>query len=140
VSQLRQRSEELGELGVEPVLVSFASALHTRQYVAERRLEWPVLIDERRELYRAYDMGRAPLWEVWGPATWMAYGRALLAGERLRPGRDDPRQRGGDVLVDPEGILRLHHAGRGPADRPSVNAIIACVRRLRASDSSPDRA
>jgi hypothetical protein len=36
-------------------------------------------------------------------------------------------QRGGDVLIDPTGFIRLHHIGRTPADRPPVERIIEAV-------------
>lgn len=37
-------------------------------------------------------------------------------------------QRGGDVLIDPAGIVRVHHVGDGPADRPSVESLLAAIR------------
>jgi hypothetical protein len=64
---------------------------------------------------------------VWGPRTWWAYLKAILHGDRPRKSEGDIYQRGGDVLVDPEGIVRLHHVGKGPADRPSVDEILARV-------------
>ncbi|HSH13152.1 MAG TPA: SelL-related redox protein, partial [Desulfurivibrionaceae bacterium] len=36
-------------------------------------------------------------------------------------------QRGGDVLIDPNGMVRLHHIGKGPADRPRVEDILRLV-------------
>ena len=35
----------------------------------------------------------------------------------------DNYQRGGDVLIDPDGIVRLHYVGDGPANRPSLDTI-----------------
>ena len=104
--------------------MSFASASRTRAYVEERKLDWTALIDERRELYRAYGMDRAHVWDVWGPATLRAYARELLRGNRLQPAREDVRQRGGDVLVDPNGIVRLHFVGKGPAERPTIDDLL----------------
>ena len=127
MSQLRHRREELG---AEPVLVSFATPAHTRRYVTERKLDWTVLIDEQRELYHAYGMRRARLWEVWSGATLRAYASEIRRGQWPRRAREDVRQRGGDVLVDPDGLVRLHHVGKGPADRPSVDSIIRAVRQL----------
>ena len=37
----------------------------------------------------------------------------------------------GDVLIDPAGVVRLHHASRGPADRPTVESILQVVRAQR---------
>jgi hypothetical protein len=31
-------------------------------------------------------------------------------------------------LIDPGRIVRLHHVGNGPADRPSVKELLAVVR------------
>jgi hypothetical protein len=60
------------------------------------------------------------------------YLKLLLSGRKLRAPSGDPRQLGGDVLVDPTGTVRLHHVGRGPADRPSVDTLLDAV---RASDA-----
>jgi hypothetical protein len=66
-------------------------------------------------------------WDVWGPRTWWVYGKELLKGEKLHKAEGDVMQRGGDVLIDPNGIVRLHHVGEGPADRPAVETILALV-------------
>ena len=36
-------------------------------------------------------------------------------------------QRGGDVLIDPDGIVRMHRVGKGPADRPGVERFLQIV-------------
>jgi hypothetical protein len=33
------------------------------------------------------------------------------------------------VLIDPAGIVQLHHIGQGPADRPPVSLILNLVRQ-----------
>lgn len=105
-------------------MVTFENDFFARQYVAETGLNWPLLIDSGRDLYRGYGMLAASFWDIWGPATWRAYLRALLHGEKLQRSEGDVYQRGGDVLIDPAGIVRLHHVGSGPADRPAVAEIL----------------
>ena len=108
--------------------MTFDADAMARAYVADTELTWPLLIDEDRTLYAAYGMLHARFLDIWGPQTIVAYLRAIIAGMRpAAPGRD-VNQRGGDVLVDPQGIVRLHHVGRGPADRPSVEALLDVVR------------
>ncbi len=99
-----------------------------RAYVEETELQWPLLVDPERKLYQAYGMLQASFWDIWGPSTWLAYARELLRGQKLHESDEDVNQRGGDVLIDPQGNVRLHHIGRGPADRPSVESIIALIR------------
>lgn len=96
-------------------------------YVRETQLNWPLLIDESCELYRAYGMERESNWNVFGPASWGTYIRLLLKGRKLRKPSGDLNQIGGDVLVDPQGIVRLHYVSRNPADRPEVDAILTAV-------------
>lgn len=105
-------------------MVTFQHDFLARAYVGETGLAWPLLVDETRDLYRSYGMLSASAWDIWGPRTWLAYLRAMLRGETLRKSEGDISQRGGDVLIDPSGIVALHHVGSGPADRPEVDAIL----------------
>lgn len=121
---MREQEDEFAKQNVRIVVVTFEAGFLARQYVAETGLIWPILVDEQRELYRAYGMLAASFWDIWGPQTWWAYLKALLSGQHLHPSHGDISQRGGDVLIDPQGVVRLHHVGEGPADRPAVRDIL----------------
>jgi len=110
-------------------VVTFEGGALARAYARDTGLPWPVLVDADRALYRAFGMERGRLRDIYGPAALLAYARLLLRGRRPRRSEADLLQLGGDVLVDPEGIVRLHHVGRGPADRPPVEALLAVARR-----------
>jgi hypothetical protein len=69
-------------------------------------------------------MFSASFWDVWGPKTWWVYLKEILKGQKLRTSAGDIFQRGGDVLIDPAGIVRLHYIGKGPADRPTIEMIL----------------
>lgn len=107
--------------------MTFENDFFARQYVEETGLSWPLLIDGTRQAYRDYGMLAASFWDVWGPKSWWVYARELLKGQKLHRSAGDVFQRGGDVLIDPAGIVRLHHIGEGPADRPSVESIVRLV-------------
>ena len=109
-------------------VVVFQSEQAAKDYVDEGKLAWPLLIDEGRELYTEFAMSRGSWLEVLGPAAWWIYFKLLARGRRLRPATGDVWQLGGNVLIDPEGFVRLHHVGRGPADRPTVDALLDVVR------------
>lgn len=124
---MRDHKAEFSRLNTKIVVVTFEHDYFARQYVTETALSWPLLIDESRETYRNYGMLSASFWEIWGPASWWAYLKELLRGEKLRKSAGDIYQRGGDVLIDPAGIVRLHHIGEGPADRPAVESILHLI-------------
>ena len=110
-------------------MVTFESVQAAGAYETESDANWPIMIDERRYLYSHYQMERANFWDLWGPATWLAYARQLLKGNFPKKIMGDIHQRGGDVLIDGQGQIRLHHVGTGPADRPQVESIIDFVKR-----------
>lgn len=121
---MQQHEGAFEDLGTRIVVVTFETTPFVRAYVAETKIAWPILVDRNRALYRHYGMHRGYLWNIWGPRTWWAYAKELARGRLPRYTDADTRQLGGDVLVDPAGTVRFHYVGSGPADRPSVAAIL----------------
>ena len=132
--QLQEAQAELEALEIQPVVVTFETLDAARAYVDETGVVWPLLIDAERQLYHAYGMHKAQLRHLWGLATMRAYWREALSGRFPRIPRADSIQQGGNVLIDPSGIVRFHHIGRGPADRPLVDTLLA-VRRSTGPDA-----
>jgi hypothetical protein len=124
---LREQEDELNRREARVAVITFENDFFARQYVTETALAWPLLIDADRALYRGYGMLTASFWDVWGPKSWWVYLKALARGQWPKPAHDDVYQRGGDVLVDPTGIVRLHHVGEGPADRPPVATLLRII-------------
>ena len=128
---MRRHEDEIERLALRVVVVTFEARAQAEAYVRETGLRWPLLIDDRRTLYRAYGMERGRWTAIWGPASWWAYARLIVRGRR--PGRPtgDVYQLGGDVVVDPRGQVALHHVGTGPGDRPAISTVLDTVRRGR---------
>ncbi len=122
--QLQQFEAEFKSRDVKVVVVTFEAGFLAKAYIEDTNLRWPLLVDTTRDVYRAYDMLEASSWDIWGPGTWWAYLKELTHGRHPRKSGGDISQRGGDVLIDPKGIVRLHHVGRGPGDRPSARLIL----------------
>ncbi|CAG0908374.1 unnamed protein product, partial [Cyprideis torosa] len=83
--------------------------LVAKSYRSEGALPWDIVIDQGKELYDYYGLGGAAFWDIWGPATWWVYGKEIMRGRWPKAGRGDIYQRGGDVIIDPSGQVRLHH-------------------------------
>jgi hypothetical protein len=128
LTQLRQHKPDLEAQSVNLVVVTFDSAVIARGYADRTGIVWPLLLDDQRQLYRAYGMEQGGMWDVWGWSSWMTYAKLLWKGRKLQPPTGDTRQLGGDVIVDPHGIVRLHWIGSGPADRPSVEFLLEAIR------------
>ncbi len=121
---MRDHEVEFSKRNVKIVIITFENDYFARSYAEETHLSWPLLVDDSRETYRNFGMFSASFWDVWGPKTWWAYLKAILKGQKLRTSAGDVFQRGGDVLIDPTGIVRLHYIGKGPADRPAIEMIL----------------
>ncbi len=126
---MREREDELDALGVKVCIVTFEAGLMALAYAEDTDLAWPILVDESRSLYKAYGMERGSWWDVWGPASWLAYAKLLVRGRRFQQSDADVMQLGGNVLIDPSGKILVHHVGSGPADRPSVASLFDVIQR-----------
>ena len=124
---MRQQQHRLDELNTCVAVVTFELDHFAQAYVQQTDLSWPLLVDSTRALYRAYGMHRGSWKNIYGPSSWSEYGKLLMRGRTLRKPTGDVHQLGGDVLIDPQGIVRVHHVGSGPADRPSVDSILELV-------------
>ena len=125
--QLHQHVDELNARKIDVLVVTFESTSRAREYEASTEIPWPIVNDTDRSLYAAYGMGIGSRGNVYGLSSWWVYAKLMARGRRLQRPQGNFRQLGGDVLIDPEGIVRLHYIGSGPADRPSVQSILDCV-------------
>jgi hypothetical protein len=124
---LRQRQTELADRDIQVKIVSFDSQELARQYVKSTKTPFPVLLDTDRKLYRGYGFESAPWLKLIGPISIMKYVWQILTGHGSLMSGSDWQQLGGDVLIDPSGIVLMHHASSGPHDRPTVDDILtAC--------------
>ncbi len=128
-----QHAQELEALNTAVLIVTFQSGALAEAYVESHDFPWPVVKDETLALYHAYGMERGRWWEIWGPSSIWIYAKLLLRGRRAQSQQGDPRQLGGDVLIDPNGIVRMHYVGDGPADRPAIDSILHRVHPHRAT-------
>ena len=76
-------------------------------------------------------MNHANFWDLWGPKSFWVYLKQLLQGNLPQKPTGDISQRGGDVLLDEDGDIKLHHIGTGPADRPSIKMILDIVLKFQ---------
>jgi len=136
---LRQYKETLDELRTKVFVVTFEPSEAALAYVRDTDLPWPVLIDEQRTLYRAYGMERGSRRDTYSLSTIWAYLKLMLKGRLPHRSDSDIYQKGGDVLIDSGLIVRLHHVGSTPADRPPVERLIETIRKYSPEGTSPGR-
>lgn len=125
--QLQQLDQELKRHDIKVAVVTFEMNVIAENYVRSTGWEWSFLVDERSTLYRAYGMERGKWWDLSGPAVIWKYFQLFAKGRTLKKVTGDVKQLGGNVIIDPDGILRYIYVGRGPADRPEPEELIKVV-------------
>ena len=125
--QLQQSRSKFDALGVVVYIITFDSESLAKAYVQQTKLPWPLLIDSERSVYDAYRMSRGSWWAIMNPASIWGYIKLMLTGRMPGKSGKDFKQLGGDVLIDSNGVVQLHHVSQSPHDRPSVESLLATV-------------
>ncbi len=108
-------------------VVTFDADVMAQAYEKETGIGWPLLLDEDRLLYQAYEMSSGSWWAIFNPISIWSYLKLIATGTRPGSPGKDWRQLGGDVLIDPDGNIQLHYVSTQPHDRPSVESIFSLV-------------
>ena len=127
MAQLRQRESELVARNISVKIVTFDGDVLATAYAQSTNLAWPLLFDRDLTLYSAFGMAKGSWWSIYGPSSIWKYLTLIFSGRKPGKPGSDWRQMGGDVLIDPEGIVRLHHISSSPHDRPEVDHILSLV-------------
>ena len=123
----------------EVVLVTFTSTPELERYVRWTGIEIVTLIDPDRSTYRAYGLGSAGFWRIWGLTNLKRYVQ-IFAGRKLtaiKRSTEDTRQLGGDFVIDRSGTLTSGHWAEGPDDRPTVQTLVDAVRACDWTSAAP---
>lgn len=113
---------------VEIVVISFEEPAVVKRDRDEAQIQFRVIADPTRRLYRLFEMQRANVGQILNWRSLQGY-LGLVFGKRRAvkwPSNHDYLQLGGDVVVDPLGLIQLHHTSTAPDDRPELEQ----VRRL----------
>jgi hypothetical protein len=124
-----QQRERLDRLNVKLAVISFEKREGDLALPGdtERGGTTSFYLDEDRTLYGYFGMHQAGFLDLWGLKSLWIYLRLIGKGRKMRRSTGDVYQRGGDVLLDPEAIVRFHRVADGPADRPDPETLLRIV-------------
>lgn len=125
---MRARVDEFASREVNLAMVGMgtpeAAARFKARYAANVRL----IVDRRKETYRALGVKQGSVGEVVGPKVWLPGVRALATGQVVKKPRQDPYQLGGAAVVDTSGEITYAYRAQTSADHPSVDDVLAALR------------
>lgn len=129
MAQLCQDSKKFQDLNTRVVIISFGSFPAAKTWVEETCSDFMFLLDQERETYQTYGLGRSLL-RSWGPKTIWRYIQLLLAGRKRKGIQGDSTQLGGDFLIDKNGNIQLAYRSNDPTDRPTTENILNIIETL----------
>lgn len=131
LGEVKSFKVEFDRHNVSIVVVSFADPAKLVHYQKQHQWPFTILADPERTAYRAFSLKRLSWFQVFSPATLLAYLKFFRAGmKRKNYGKEDIHQSGGDFLLDRKGNILFAHRSQDPADRPSVTALLREIDRL----------
>ena len=129
---MRERLDEFRGLGAEIVVISFVGPERLSQYLKAHPWPFRVLADPSRSAYRAFGLGSATWMQLLRPRVIARYFGLIFRGRMPHVAQEDVHQLGGDFVLDRTGRIVFEHRSRDPADRPSVEELLAAVRQASA--------
>lgn len=128
VATLTSASQTFESEGAKLLLIGNGRPEQALRFQQMRAPGSTVVTDPERRSYRALGARRSPLGML-GPGTirgWLAARRLGIRADGLQ---GDALQLGATLVVDPPGTVLLAHMDSGPGDHPSLEAIVAALRR-----------
>lgn len=127
---MRHHYEKLRVANGDVLVVSFVELERLRTVYDPAQWPFKIVSDPLLETYRAFGIGRQPIWRIYSIGTIAFYARAILGGSRYRRAREDNRQMGADIIIDSTGVIRYAKQSFEPVDRPSVEQLRNTMRGL----------
>ena len=124
---MRERQDEIDQLGAAVVVVTFESPDQVRRWAAGEPFPYPVFSDPARHAYAAFGLRRGRLRQIWSRSTIAFYARSLIRGHWPRWPHGDVGQLGGDFVLDAGGQVIFAYRSVDPADRPPVGQLLSAL-------------
>jgi peroxiredoxin len=110
-------------------VVGLGDAQYARAFRDDTGITFPLLVDEKRQAYRAVELKKASLTHLLRGDNLTARKRAKAAGHRQHHLGKDPLQLGGTFVFGPGNVDRFVHISETFGDNADVKQVIAALDR-----------
>lgn len=129
VAQLRDRYEELEAKDANVAAIGMGLIPMAANFRDEHDIPFPLLVDQRRETHRAFELQRGRLQDLVGPKQVARGIKAFVTGTSAgRPApKQDVRQLGGSLVVAPGGKILHRHVAESSDDNATVDELLGAL-------------
>jgi hypothetical protein len=124
---LREHEQDFRKKGAGLVAVGLGDVAYARHFREDTKIDFPLLIDEKREAYGAIALRKASLLHLLRKDNAAYRKRAKAAGHRQHRLGKDPLQLGGSFVFAPGNVDRFVHVSETFGDNASPTDILAAI-------------
>jgi hypothetical protein len=127
VAQLREHEQAFRDKGVRLAAIGLGDRHYAQLFREETGITFPLLVDDRREAYRAAGLRTASLLHLLRRDNATARKRARAAGHRQHRIGKNPFQLGGSFVFGPGNVDRYAHVSETFGDNASPATLFAAL-------------
>ena len=124
---MRAHDPEFAQKGAALAAIGLGDLRYARLFRAETGIDFPLLVDEQRQAYRAAGLGSASLLHVFRKENVAARKRARTSGHRQGRVGKNPFQLGGSFVFAPGNVDRYVHVSRTFGDNAPISALVSAL-------------
>jgi hypothetical protein len=124
---LREHEQEFRQKGAKLVAIGLGDAAYARYFREDTEITFPLLVDEKREAYRAVELRKASLLHLLRKDNAAARKRAKAGGHRQHKLGNDPFQLGGSFVFKPGNVDGFAHISETFGDNASPADLLAAL-------------
>jgi hypothetical protein len=124
---LRAHEEEFGKKGARLAAVGLGDMSYAKFFREKTGIDFPLLVDEKREAYKAIELKNASLLHLLRRDNMQARKRAQAAGHKQHKLGKDPFQLGGSFVFAPGNKDLFVHVSETFGDNASPKDILAAL-------------
>ena len=126
---MRLEKKRFDESGARLVLVGMGTPAETSAFSERFDVPFPMVADPKRNLYRAFELGRMRHRELLSPSLALKGVSAMAQGHLLGLPQGDVRQLPGVFVIATDGTIVFGHYSREPADHPTPETILDALQK-----------
>ena len=115
------------EAGGSIVAVGLGGMEYACAFRDDTGIRFPLLVDERGVAYKAMELRKGNLFQIFSPSNFAARRRAQQAGVRQHRVGKDPFQLGGSFVFGPGNVDVFSHASETFGDNAPVDQLVSAL-------------
>ena len=111
------------------ILVSMSGVAESEEFRKEMKAPFVMICDKEMMLYSEFSLKKASTLSFFSPKLLLKGFGAMAEGYKLSTPKGDPKQLGGEVLIDKKGHIRWFYQSKDPSDNPPVELILKAAEK-----------